>query len=133
MWRFRSGRPNDETLFAGIGPTRGFSMPQIDDEDDSIANDDEPLDYDTPGAANPLDPGPDPGDIGSDSGEFIPCPHCGKYIHDDAEACPHCRMNILNSTRFGFKPTWFVATVFIVLVAFIFYWVFFGSPLNLFS
>jgi hypothetical protein len=64
-------------------------MPDYDDE-----NDEDDLGYDE-------DPDPSDQDSTDDDGEE--CPHCGKYIFEDAAVCPHC-LTPLDSDFHNWRP-----------------------------
>jgi len=90
-------------------------MARFDDDDDDL---DIP-----PGAADDESSGrddPDPRDLASD--DFITCPHCGKFIHEDSVACPYCKMNVLDPLRPGINPLWFVITAIFVAVFIAIFW-----------
>ena len=58
---------------------------QFDDDDEDDADDAALSDRDDP---DPSDQ--DDGD-GDEYGETVPCPYCGKAVHEQAEVCSHCR------------------------------------------
>lgn len=43
---------------------------------------------------------PDPSDMDDDDEpDWIPCPHCRKFITEDAERCHHCGQDIVHATQ----------------------------------
>ena len=62
---------------------------------------------------------PDPADVDSDDDDepAVPCPFCGREIHDDAEVCPHCRnwVRAEDAPR-PRRPAWLVIGVVACLV-----------------
>jgi hypothetical protein len=89
-------------------------MPDFDDEDET---DDLGVDED-----------PDPSDQDStdEDGDEVgeQCPHCGKYIFEEAAVCPHCLSPIdmsVHNWRHGKK--WFIAgLVTVVIIIGLFFW-----------
>ena len=47
-------------------------------------------------------------DAGDDA-EVVPCPYCGKGVHEEAEVCPHCRNFIVAEDASRRRPWWVVA------------------------
>ena len=65
----------------------------------------------------PDDDAPDIRDTAGDEQEFIRCPHCRKYIFEQAEQCPYCRQYV-EEEKTSHKPLWFIITaVFCLLIA----------------
>jgi RNA polymerase subunit RPABC4/transcription elongation factor Spt4 len=62
-----------------------------------------------------FDEDPDPRDVSGD--DDVKCVHCGRYIHQHAEICPHCRMWQSDDVSRSHKPRWFVITVIFCVAA----------------
>jgi hypothetical protein len=42
----------------------------------------------------------------------VPCPHCRRQIHEDAQRCPYCEHYLSDEeTTPGHKPWWIIAGV----------------------
>jgi hypothetical protein len=53
----------------------------------------------------------------------VPCPHCRRQIHEDAQRCPYCEQFISDEeTAPGHKPWWIVAGALVCLYV-VFRWI----------
>ena len=60
----------------------------------------------------------DPDESDTDSGEeseALPCPFCGKSVHEMADVCPHCHNFVSFGEVSGRKPWWVVAAAVVLL------------------
>jgi hypothetical protein len=64
---------------------------------------------------------PDGSDL--EYGDDVKCFHCGRYIHDQVDLCPYCKMWQSDEVTRSRKPKWFyimvVATLFVVIVCWV--------------
>jgi uncharacterized protein (DUF983 family) len=61
---------------------------------------------------------PDQADMDeSDELELIQCPHCGKYINEEAERCHHCGQYISAEDVSRKIPVWLIAGVVLAVLA----------------
>jgi hypothetical protein len=75
----------------------------FDDEDE--ASDDDSIDREAPDAS----------DVGDEEDETVPCPYCGKAVHEQAEICHHCGSYISGEDAPLTKPAWFSAAAVLAL------------------
>lgn len=48
--------------------------------------------------------------------DTIPCPHCRRQIHEDAERCPYCEQYLSDEDTVRFtKPGWVIVTALVLL------------------
>jgi hypothetical protein len=59
---------------------------------------------------------PDGADL--EQGDDVKCVHCGRYIHEQADMCPYCKMWQSDPEVPARKPLWFVVTAIVTLLAF---------------
>ena len=71
----------------------------------------------------------------ADGDETIPCPYCGRSIHEESERCPHCERYLSDmDTPPRRKPLWIALGVLVCLVIVLFwsfpslFLKFFGPP-----
>jgi hypothetical protein len=50
----------------------------------------------------------------SDEPELVQCPHCAKYVSEEAERCHHCGQYVEDASR---APKWVIVTGLIILAA----------------
>jgi hypothetical protein len=48
-----------------------------------------------------------------DEPELIHCPHCGKYVNEEADLCHHCKRYILEPRS---VPMWVIVTAAVLLL-----------------
>jgi hypothetical protein len=65
--------------------------------------------------SEPNDDSPDDVELSGDAQEFIRCPHCRKYILDEATQCPYCK-NWVEEGGKSRKPLWILITALICVV-----------------
>jgi predicted nucleic acid-binding Zn ribbon protein len=58
-----------------------------------------------------------------DDAETIPCPHCGKPIHEEAQRCPHCRDYVSEDHAPNRRSLWIVTGVVICLIIVLIDWI----------
>ena len=59
----------------------------------------------------------DEGDENQDDEPTIPCPYCGREIHEDSEQCPYCQQYISQEDlRPSRKPWWIIVGVLLCLL-----------------
>jgi hypothetical protein len=62
-----------------------------------------------------------------DEEDTIPCPHCGREIHEEAERCPHCENYISEEdSPPSRRPWWLLFGVVLCLYA-VYRWVSLGG------
>jgi hypothetical protein len=54
-----------------------------------------------------------------DDDDTIPCPHCGKHIHEESERCPYCENYISEEDEVqpARKPWWIIVCALLCLYA----------------
>jgi hypothetical protein len=100
-------------------------MAQIhrDDEDDETPDYVEDDVEDSDAGHDPE--GPDPAEMdSSDDPDLDVCPHCRKFISEDAERCHHCGMFISAEDAPLSRPAWFVIAVILALGIVFLVWIF---------
>ncbi len=56
------------------------------------------------------------GELDDDEEPTVPCPYCGKEIHEDSQRCPYCEQYISTvDSPPGKKPWWLIIGVVICL------------------
>jgi predicted nucleic acid-binding Zn ribbon protein len=62
-------------------------------------------------------------DWADDEEESIPCPYCGKQVHEDSQRCPHCESYISREDAPAtVKPLWLLLGTAAVLVV-VYIWI----------
>jgi len=54
-----------------------------------------------------------------DDEDTVPCPNCGKWIHEDAALCPHCRQFVISDVPATYRSRgwfWPVMVAFIIAI-----------------
>lgn len=59
---------------------------------------------------------PDESDWSDDEDETVPCPHCGKAVHEQAEICHHCGSYISSEDAATTKSAWLMTAAILALV-----------------
>ena len=80
----------------------GYRFPREDDSRD------DPVDADLIEPAHSID--------------FIQCPHCKKYCHEEAIVCPRCKHSFMERDR-ARMPRWYLLTVLGLLLLIVLFWV----------
>jgi predicted nucleic acid-binding Zn ribbon protein len=58
--------------------------------------------------------------------DVMPCPYCGREIHEDSVRCPYCESYLSAEDRLGrLKPLWFVLAAIVCLLV-VLMWIFGG-------
>jgi hypothetical protein len=81
-----------------VSPELDMTRHDDEDESDDLDDRDDPLESD-------MDDHDEP--------ELVTCPHCGKYVSEEAERCHRCGQYIVEGRS---RPKWAVATVVVLLV-----------------
>ena len=69
--------------------------------------------------------GPDPSEMdSSDDPDLEVCPHCRKFISEDAERCHHCGEYISAEDAPLSRPAWYVIGVIFSLAVVLLVWIF---------
>jgi hypothetical protein len=82
-------------------------MPRYDDDDD-----DEDYDVDEFDDA-----------YGDDDDVTIPCPHCGREIHEEAERCPHCEKYLSDEDSPPTRKPWWIYLGVAVCLYLVYRWI----------
>jgi hypothetical protein len=75
-----------------------------------------------PSGDDPADEGPDEADRAVEGGP-VRCVHCNKYIHEDAEMCPHCHRWQTDEFNPPRKARWYFWTVIYCVVIIVVFWI----------
>jgi len=61
-------------------------------------------------------------ETGDEDDDTIPCPYCGREIHEDSVCCPHCENYLSEEDAPARKPWWLILGV-VVCLLIVYMWI----------